>query len=995
MHTLQKYFFIIAFVLFSTQTSWGQNAPAEKILQKITLIQNDSILPQSPSEHLNAIAEWKNLPNVPTEYLQLLDKYLQYLHSQKFKAYQASIHEDILSQSLNILKAASDQNINMEYWTQSLLPEYYIPVKILIPSSIYENAVMSMAKDRPQELIGQFSRLLYTDYSKDLETAILLSPHLVSQFMHYNNSVKLQLQKSTHPDVKLLFDIYQKYRYSQHPYYLLPYISRNQLSIEKAEELSKNEITLMTYLLPLVKDSVPLAATSVQQRWEEITQKYVKKIKNYQNKSFTAWDMESLDQVSLDFVAQILFFTNNQLNPNELNAFMKWMHFKNKELPLPKKYLDSIPLREVLTLHNRIEHDQLKSTWALLWGTDTLKDYIAQRKKAAEPVELANVMKTINYGGNNTPSLGGKMTPVKPIQPEFVIKTYFFKLPEEEKKLIKLKNDPLTALENIATWIDEPFSKELLIWISQIYPLELIKNLDKIKLKKQGIDALKNVGHVAPLSAKNYIIQPSHPWNHLFKNSQDTIIQLLYKIHEIAGINTRAYLLLDEIYHHRMGIMEADSLCRDTQKLTKKMIQMLANPKVLGRYSIEQEISSRALKFVRHLNISENTDQYFTEQLNALSPEELYTFLTYGEDEIIQKGFQKMLRQLISKSPNGNIFPLMEKLGFNNYKKFLRKCAYYDFMDTVFQPFSPAQKNRLVKMLLQKMEQSTEDDAIQVADIIISLNSPSITDLIHETLKEEYERAENAKLDKGVAIYGILSSLLSKKVEDGWAKYVALKYDLPGLDLLPAYSLFNQQMINIQQYYFYNDDDGVSSFNNFIKSYERSPLEWAIKDLGSFVLIQSKTGRKIELYANKAREGEKGIQAMLAYMKTNGLEPQIVVHRGLSTHTLKTFTRIPSSAKLILDGSCGGYHVQQVAIDRAPGAQILCNRNVGTMHINDPLFKQINDEIRTGKDISWPEFWEKMNKRVGSNPYFKDYIPPHKNAATILIKALYDILEIN
>jgi hypothetical protein len=202
-------------------------------------------------------------------------------------------------------------------------------------------------------------------------------------------------------------------------------------------------------------------------------------------------------------------------------------------------------------------------------------------------------------------------------------------------------------------------------------------------------------------------------------------------------------------------------------------------------------------------------------------------------------------------------------------------------------------------------------------------------------------------------------------------------------------------MSNIQQYYFYNDDDGISSYNNFIRSYEKSSLEWEIKDLGSFVSIQSKSGRKVEIYANKAREGEKGIEAMLDYMLKNKLEPIVVVHRGLSTHTLKTFIRIPKSARLILDGSCGGYHVQRVAIDRAPNAQILCNRNVGTMHINDPMFKQISEDIRTGKDIIWPEFWLKMDTRMGTNPYFKDYIPPHKNAAAILLKALYDVLEIN
>lgn len=972
----------------------AQNSSSDKLNVHILRYQTDSFLPEESFQQLQELKIWVETQNatLPAEYIQLLDKYLTYLSSSTYKNYTAHIHEDIIGQALTILKAASDPSTDMRSWTHSLLPEYYLAVKTLIPNHVAKDATLAMAKERPQELIGQFSRLFYTTDAEDLQIAILTSPHLFSQFMHYNNLVKYELQKSNLSDVKILFDIYQKYRYSQHPYFLLPYISENKLTIEKAEELSKNEVTLIKYLLPLIIDSTELAATSVHQRWDELTTKYIKKIKQYRYKQVALWDMESFDQLSTNTLAQILFFTNSMLNPQELNAFMKWILFKNKEQQLPEKYLDSIPLAELYLLKNRVEHEQLQDTWSLLWGKDTLKTYFVKRQKDLEPVELKNILQSIGHTPSK-PAMPGHMP--QPPKPEFVIKTYFFNLPENEKILIKWKNDPLTALDNIKEWIEAPYAGDLLNYIAAIYPLDIIRNLDKIKLKKYGIESLRNIGKIAPLSTKNYIIQPTHPWNYLFKNSQDSVIKILYKINETAGINTRAYLLLDDIYHKRISIADADSLCKNSPLLTKRMIELLAIPDVMGKYSLEQEISARALKFVRHLNISENTDNYYSGKLQELTTEELYTYMTYGEDEIIQKGFYKMLRALISKTPQGNLYPLMERLGFNNYKKFLRKCAYYDLLDTVFIPFNDYQKNSIIHMLLDKIENSTEDNAIQVADIIISLNNRQFTDMLHQQLKKEYERAENIKSDKGVAIYGILSALLSQKVENGWAKYVAEKYELPGLDLLPAYSLFNQQMVNVQQYYFYNDDDGISSYSNFIRSYERSPLEWAIKDLGTFIVIQSKTGRKIEVYANKAREGENGITAMLEYMKKNTLEPQVVVHRGLSTHTLKTFIRIPSSAKLILDGSCGGYHVQQIAIDRAPGAQILCNRNVGTMHINDPLFKQINDEIRAGKDIVWSDFWSKMNQRVGANPYFKDYIPPHKNAAAILIKALYDILEIN
>ncbi|HUH72908.1 MAG TPA: hypothetical protein VLZ75_00750 [Chitinophagales bacterium] len=990
---LSGYLIVIISFIF-TQNIFAQTSYSKKISQHIDRYAQDSILTNEETmEYLKALEDWATQPHpINDEYFLLLDNYLTYIKKSTYKKYAGQVYNDIFSQALNIIKASSDPSIDMTSFSYSLLPDYYSAVKILIPAEVSKYAVLNMAKERPQELIGQFSKLDYALDAKDLEIAVLASPHVISQFMHYNNLVKTELLKSTQPEIKLLFEIYKKYRYSEHPYYLLPYIVNNKISIENAEELSKNEYSLINYLLPLVIDTMPLARVSIQQRWDELTSKYVKIIHQNKYSAPNTWKMEALDQITDSSRTRILFVTHNMLSPLELDAFMKWISFKNKLQPLPEKALDKISLKDIYILKDKVYKENLQATWVQLWGNDSLNTYIRSRRAQATPKQLESI-KNGSFAGSKSEVV---LVPVaKPKVPEFIIKSYYFNLSDQDKTLMRWKNDPMTALDKISNWIDEPYSDELLQYIAHIYPLEIIRNLDKIKLKKQGIEVLKNIGSIAPLSTKNFIISPSHSWNNLFKNSQDSVIKTLYKINQVAGINTRAYLLLDDIYRKKMSIELADSLCKNSSWLTKRMITLLSNPNVLGRYSIEQEISATALRFVRNMNISENTDNSFAGQMEYLSPEELYTFMTYGEDEIIQKSFYKMLLTLIKKSPDGNVLPIIQKLGYNNYIKFIRKCAYYDLLDTVFKPFSTDEKNLIVRKILHNLDQSSEMDAIQVADIIICLKNPAIIEVIHQQLKIEYEKAELAKSDKGVAIYGILSSLISTKIDQGWAKYVAEKYELPGLNQLPVYSLFNQKMENIQQYYFYNDEDGVGSYSNFIRSYERSPLEWMIKDLGSFVLVQSKTGRKIDIFANKAREGEKGIQAMLDYMKKNSLEPQIVVHRGLSTHTLKTFIRIPSSAKLILDGSCGGYYVQQVAIDRAPGAQILCNRNVGTMYINDPLFKQINDDIRAGKDIIWPDFWDKMNQRVGTNPYFKDYIPPHKNAAAILIKALYDILELN
>jgi hypothetical protein len=968
---------------------------AEKITAHLQRYQRDSIpLSDNYYRDLSKIQQWLSgvqLSKQGTVYFDYLEKYLTFIQPSTYRKYVAQMHDDIISKSLEILQTAHKEDIPMRQYAFSLLPEYYPAVKVLFPPEDASDAVMNMARERPQELIGQFSWLDYSNDNKDLLLAMTLSPHLFSQFMHYNNNVKKVIMQSKDIHISLMRDIYARYRYSNQAYYLLPYIAAGKITIDEAEAIAKQEHLLLDYLAPMVADSQLLASQSVREKWGELTGNYLRKVKYYKSFPVNEWDMDALEKVSDTTRVMLLFINHGLLSPTELEAFMRWVSLRHFLKPLPPKTLDKLSLYQIYSLKNRVEEQQLKVVWGQLWGADSLKTYLKKRWEELTPTQLNALQNQLSI---QTPNIQANI-PAKQKVPEYFIQKYYFNLPEEEKVFIKLKNDPLTALEKIKDWLNEPYAPRLLQHIASSYPLDLIQHLEDILLKPYGIEALKSAAKTAPLTAKNFIIQPAHPWNLLFKTSVDSVMKTLYRIDKEAGINTRAYLLLDDIYKGKLSIKDADSICQKTNLLTSRLIDIASRPDALGRYSIQQELSAIALKFVRNLNISENIDNYFNEQLTGLTAKELYTFMTYGEDEIIESSFRKMLQYLLMSLPESNVYPLMESLGFNEYRKFLRKCSYYGLSERIFSRMTEQQRSRLARRLLDQLELGSEEDAVLMADMIISLDYAPMTDLLHQQLKFEYERCEKARLDKGVAIYGVLSSLLSLKVDNGWAKYVAEKYELPALERLPLYDLFNQQMTNIQQYFFYNDEDGIASYNNFIRSYEKSPLEWEIKDLGAFIVIRSKAGRRVEIYANKAWEGEKGIEAMIEYLKKNKLEPQIVAHRGLSTHTLKTFTRMPESARLILDGSCGGYHVQQVAIQRAPGAQILCNRNVGTMHINDPMFKQISDEIRNGRDISWPEFWSKMSNRVGSNPYFRDYIPPHKNTAAILLKTLYEVLEIH
>ncbi|MDB5283145.1 MAG: hypothetical protein JWO06_2220, partial [Bacteroidota bacterium] len=135
-----------------------------------------------------------------------------------------------------------------------------------------------------------------------------------------------------------------------------------------------------------------------------------------------------------------------------------------------------------------------------------------------------------------------------------------------------------------------------------------------------------------------------------------------------------------------------------------------------------------------------------------------------------------------------------------------------------------------------------------------------------------------------------------------------------------------------------------------------------------------------------------GMNAINAYMKEKSLVPTVIVHRGHSFHTEATLEKIPISARLIFVGSCGGFYKISMALQNAPEAHIISTKQVGTKAINDVMLFALNENIRTGKDIEWNEFWDKMRDKLGSNQYFSDYVPPNKNLEAIFIRSYYKIL---
>ena len=332
----------------------------------------------------------------------------------------------------------------------------------------------------------------------------------------------------------------------------------------------------------------------------------------------------------------------------------------------------------------------------------------------------------------------------------------------------------------------------------------------------------------------------------------------------------------------------------------------------------------------------------------------------------------------------------MESTGFENAQAFIKMCAEHNALDRFLNTSKKRDRETLLKTLVHDLEHQGDQlhKIVHVADALVHINNSRTLKVLMGEIQNGFERSALSDNQEGIAIYGLLAGMHHSKAQKNrdWFRYKSHQFIIPAVNMVSNWDLFNYNDENIQQHFFYNDYDGQSSYNNFIRTYKQGH-EWIIHDNGSYVVIESVQGKKVKIFANKPSFEVEGQQKIIDYFEANSLEPKVVVHRGLSTHQPKTMQRMPSSAVIINDGSCGGYQNMQAALDRCPDAQVISTRKIGTMHVNDPMFKMLNDDIRLGKDIHWGEFWQRARALLGSNPHFSDYVPPNQNVGAKFIQA--------
>lgn len=263
--------------------------------------------------------------------------------------------------------------------------------------------------------------------------------------------------------------------------------------------------------------------------------------------------------------------------------------------------------------------------------------------------------------------------------------------------------------------------------------------------------------------------------------------------------------------------------------------------------------------------------------------------------------------------------------------------------------------------------------------------------LIWDTLKSEYKRAVLEASDART-IYGLLIAQMARRQEpemnDTAITAITTTYlpYLPDMEGSPVATLFAKG-VNIQRHFFYNDDEGRQSFQSFLAQYQRDP-SWQRDDRGSFIHLRAHgAGRTIEIYANTFTDNDQGVTDIDQVFHERRVIPQMIAHRGHTPYATRTIEKIPATAALVFLGNCGGITLLDTVLSQAPQAHIMTTKGIGSLTVNDPLLKALNDSLLSTKAMTWPSFWRQAEAALGHNPRFVDYVPPDKNAGAVFLTA--------
>ena len=467
-----------------------------------------------------------------------------------------------------------------------------------------------------------------------------------------------------------------------------------------------------------------------------------------------------------------------------------------------------------------------------------------------------------------------------------------------------LKSDLLTGLNVIPFFDDKPYANEILQMAAEQYPSVLLKHYGDFAFQSYSADVLEALCKTAPAHVSFYMGTANPVFNDMMNVQGKPTIDRMMEIFRQVGSNSKAYIFLHDISAYQLTTKEAHQLGKNREATFRHLLQLRTQPDILGGYSVDDELTYLATRKVREINeLHEESDNIRFQLCDSgnMSAQELYTLMVYGEDEVYTSTFLGLFKRLMTRMTEESSYEFLHNLGRNKYRTFVKMCAAYNELPTFLNRMSVWEKRSLFNAFIAGLETKANPlkQAVAVADTYGSITDEDTKALFENALKKEYQQVKwkNAEAEK---LYGLLLELLQIN-----QKSVALNEDLTGLSTVANTSMIKNGE-HVQQHFFFDDEDGWASYATFIARFQRPG--WTIIDKGHYVIIESTAGKKVKIYANKAKDEYDGQDELQEVFKTSKRFPDVVVHRGHSYYAHITIQTITPNSDLVILGSCGGYN---------------------------------------------------------------------------------------
>jgi hypothetical protein len=450
----------------------------------------------------------------------------------------------------------------------------------------------------------------------------------------------------------------------------------------------------------------------------------------------------------------------------------------------------------------------------------------------------------------------------------------------------------------------------------------------------------------------------------------------------------------DEILEQRTDVIQYFQLLVNTLQDARRS----GDPDAVFLRPLRTGLRQKSLAFyVNEINDLHNAaDAVRFASVKNLRPQDIYYIITSSGEELYTSSYLGLYKRLMDHFGEQSADSLFEIVRFDNFHTFMRLAANYN----VLADFLHRMPREKMYSLLQRFITGIETDAnsgleraMDIGDSFSGLGSATdITDLIRAELKSNLERCKAKQQYLGIRLYGILLQVFelvgSKDANNQiWAT-------LGNYEVLKRNTLLNKDGKIVQLVLFYGDEDGVASFQNFLKLYADNS-KWKVSKNENWVSITSVSEDPLIIYANLPLEmkTEMDLRAqdkLVAFLAEQSQDPVILVHRGHSYHLDKTLKRLSPSVKLAILGSCGSYNKSISIAGINPDVQVIGSKKKGSMSINDPIIEMINESLVGKNDLVWPEIWKKLGDRFGKDKetlnLFNEYFPPSNNLSLFVLK---------